>query len=703
MTIPRVMIDVERAGSEWKIRVDGAGDYMMGALTLPDGREVPQPAADTDAADLARLLDRVDRNTTQAGDVERYGRWLFDSLLAPAWAEIRARADVAATNGVELALHWPMEESVLHGLMWETMHDGDVALAGHTALLVAITRIVPVDLDEVPAALPRPPRMLLASGSALTDEVIRPGAMVMGLVRSLETAGMCTPRVGLHLTARELGDTCQQFRPDLVHLVAHGKRTDEGATVLLGQDRPTGGRADATQLRAALTSGGSPTMVVLSVCGSGAGRPGTGVLSLAQELVAGQIPVVVAMNGEVSEQACRLYTTKLFQAVRDGEPLIAAAARGRRAALIGTPSAAERLDWAMPAIFVARNVPPRLRLADPAAARRLGTIARDLELLTEPVFIGRTDILSRLDATFPVGDKPAAGFITIGREGAIASLGGTRLLREAGHRMIRLGHIPLLLGPFSQHAPGSLRDVVVEIFSKVVQFAEQTGFRLPPSRLLQLGTDGPWVADAEDALVAYADAIDALRRRPDPDLGTRVRSELRMDLYALAEAAARELGEPFGAHTTPVLLADELHRWEGAVRPLLALVTPTGLGTGAQPVPVLATASLLQRDGEAIKQFVQDKHNQPGYRYEALEALTDSEAALGFQWVLLRPWGERSAYVAPRTADAAAVAHSFRHLEGRPKAVKDNLYLLANLCTDSGLLEKIEDEKVYDDHAESYR
>jgi hypothetical protein len=118
---------------------------------------------------------------------------------------------------------------------------------------------------------------------------------------------------------------------------------------------------------------------------------------------------------------------------------------------------------------------------------------------------------------------------------------------------------------------------------------------------------------------------------------------------------------------------------------------------------VLATASLLQRDGEAIKQFVQDKHNQPGYRYEALEALSDPEAALGFQWVLLRPWGEHPAYVAPRTADTGTVASGFRHLKGHPKAVKDNLYLLAEISADHGLLEKIDDDKIYDDHAESYR
>ncbi|GIF00626.1 CHAT domain-containing protein [Paractinoplanes rishiriensis] len=705
MTLPRILVDVRGTGEDWSVSVhrdDEPLTYPMPGRRLPDGTLVPVPP-DADLPELAALLDRVGRNATDAEDVRRYGRLLFDCLLGPAWAAIRSRADVIAARGVELALRWPANQAALHPLMWEAMHDGVNHLAGHPDLLVAITRIVPVDVTEPPAELTRPPRMLLAAGSPLSDPVIRSGAMFVGLVRTLETFGMCAPRVDVNVTAQQLGEACEAFEPDLVHLVAHGQATGEGPTVHLGSGLTGGGQVDSKQLLAALTGGGRPAAVILSVCRSGAGHAATGALSLASELVAGQIPVVVAMTGEVSETACRLYTTKMLEAMREGAPLVAAAARGRRAALVGARSSMQRLDWAMPALFLAANVAPDTRLIDPDRARWIGKVAVGLEMLKEPVFIGRTAILGRIDRAFPPQARPTAGFLTVGREGPIAELGGTRLLREIGQRLLRRGHLPVLLGPFSQHAPSTLRDVVVEVVTKMIQYAEETGVRLPPSRLLGLHTASGWDALSNaDAADAYYTAIDALRRECDADLmPERTRSDLRTDLYALARSMAG-LGPPFGEHTTPVLLADELHRWEGVVRDLLKLVRPSGLGTADEPIPVIATASLLAGDGEAVKQFVQTGLRQPGYQFETLDELPGDEAALGFQWVLLRPWGEHPAFVVPDASKVDNLTKILRRLDGRPKHVDELLYQFAGVCTDVGVLEEVHDDKIYADHAESY-
>ncbi|GAA2333640.1 CHAT domain-containing protein [Dactylosporangium salmoneum] len=705
MILPRIVIDVRPDGPDWIVSVGCATpplEHRMPALELPGGRRLPAPAG-ADPAKVASMLERIDDNTTDAADVREYGCLLYEALLAPAWPAIQMRPDVVEARGVELALQWPASETALHSMLWEAMYDGNHPLAGHPRLLVAVTRLVPTDVAERPYELQRPARMLLACGAPLTDAIIRPGAMFVGLVRALETTGMCSPRVDLHVTAQHLADACREFRPDLVHLIAHGAAGGESGVVSLGSGRPGGGDVDGAQLLAALTDGGRPAAVILSACRSGSINPRTGALPLAAQLVGGGIPVVVAMTGDIAETACRLYTNKMLEALREGEPLVAAAARGRRAALIGEMSSLHRLDWAMPALFLARNVEPGARLIDPEQAHRLGDIARELELLMQPVFIGRNAFLSQIDAAFPPERRPGTGLVIVGRDGPIASLGGTRLLREIGHRLLRRGHLPILLGPFSQMAPTTLLQVICQITTKMAQFAEQTEVRLPASRLLGLRgtTDWPMPA-AEDEIEAYYTASYELSQRdPSAVVPDRTRSRLRSDLYALALAAA-DAGPPFGAHTTPVLLLDELHRWEGVVRQLLGLVRPSGLGTARLPIPVIATASLSAGDGEAVRQFISPRKNQPGYLYEELRALGSAEAALGFQWVLMRPWGEHPAYVAPTSTDHAMLAKTLLRLSGQPKAVNGDLYLLAGALSDLGLLEQVDDDKVYADFAERY-
>ncbi|CAO5236560.1 CHAT domain-containing protein [Frankia sp. AgKG'84/4] len=538
--------------------------------------ELPAPLASLcggDAEAVRGLLARVAGLDLRPGDAELYGRWLFECLLAPVWPAI-LRAAGGHGHGVELALRWPAGDRALDSLVWESMHDGAAPLLGHPRILVAVTRVVPA-ATPAPATIRRVPRVLFAAGSALDEAVIRPGAMFMGLVRAFEAEGLCVSRLLDRVTITELGEACARHAPDVVHLVAHGdvahgdvahgesdgdgwddakEHAARDRPVIRLVDKPAGARrndpptgsryVDAEALALALRGpAGMPAAVVLSACGSALPAPmggadasgGGGVAraagrSMAAELVERGVPIVVAMSGEVSEQASRMFARGFVRAVHEGASVVAASTAGRRAALLHGDPPSGYLDWAMPTLLLAENVPPDLRLVDPAPVARLRHVAESLDLRHAPMFIGHEAIHDTVEdlAGPAVGGGP--GLLAAVAERSISGLGGTRLLREIGLRLLRRGHLPLLVGPFGDGAaPQDVGAVVVQILAKMIAVASalrmdpfhrrrpafRRGLRHAPGARSELG---PGAGDRDDngPHMFGRPAGDPLRSTPDP-------------------------------------------------------------------------------------------------------------------------------------------------------------------------------------------
>jgi hypothetical protein len=143
-----VIIDVAPAPPGWIVTVSGVGiaeEFPLGSATVEaGGRELTVPWCDNaDLDELGKRLVRIENRDIRAGDVRKYGRWLFGCLLEPVWPAIRTLPGVVAARGVELALRWPPDQAPLHQLTWEAVGDDGGPLAGDRDLLVAITRLVP--------------------------------------------------------------------------------------------------------------------------------------------------------------------------------------------------------------------------------------------------------------------------------------------------------------------------------------------------------------------------------------------------------------------------------------------------------------------------------------------------------------------------------------------------------------------------------
>ncbi|MGI5289018.1 CHAT domain-containing protein [Nonomuraea polychroma] len=660
---------------------------------------------------LPRALIRVSGGTvsTPAGDrplgelphpnlpAREYGQALFAALLGPLWTELLDRPDVRQRRGIELALDLPVQ---LHQHMWEAMHDGERPLGANLGLLVAITRLVASE-SAPPAPVAGAPRVLFASGAELTDQVILPGSMFLGLLRECESDGLALARVADDLTTETLAQRCESFRPDLIHLVAHGTLDEDGDLLVeLSGTLITPHRL----VQAMLPGAHRPLAVVLSVCHTAGLSPA----SLAASLIEAGVPIVVAMDGEVAEPACRLFSKRMMRALLNGEAVAEAAAHGRRAALVGEPDPTDRNDWARPTVFTAAALPANFRPVDPAPARAVLHMARQLDLAQQPVYIGRRAIFEEVDALF-TGRRALLAACT---EGGFSRLGTTRLLREIGFRLLHAGHLPLLLAPHTEHtAPRSLRQAVGAVLKAMVTACERLGLDAPPLETVEAtppaGKPQPVVRQT------MRKAIGAFLEEDAPLAPDDVRELLALDMETFAARAASALGLPFGTHTRAVVLGEALHHWRGALgwiesEPpgLLDLLTPNGLGSAASPTPVIVTAALDQC--VPLRAFKSERSGMNAYRFEPLQALPDDEAALGYQWVLLHPWHPddryRKTWVAAPDHDRDALRLTFsKHLRGQPARVADTLYFVVELLADWNHFTAHDDEGAWRTYAEKHR
>ena len=173
-------------------------------------------------------------------------------------------------------------------------------------------------------------------------------------------------------------------------------------------------------------------------------------LPFAAGLVAGGVPVVIAMAGDISDTACRVFTRALTQAIGHGVPSADAVIRGRGAAFHARPDL-DSADWALPAVFLAERLPADIRLVDTAAIKAMRQRIFDLNLGWDPVFCGRGEFIDAMDRLLD-GSDPLNVLVAYTQDPA-KSYGGLRLLQELAARAVRAGCFPVLLGPYDQDPP----------------------------------------------------------------------------------------------------------------------------------------------------------------------------------------------------------------------------------------------------------
>ena len=619
---------------------------------LPGRRLLVAPAAGTIPGGAAALAATVDQGRATAEELVRYGSLLFEAAFGEqVWARLIAAAAARhrelGTPGlpyVELAIRAPATGDVaaVHALRWEALHDGTRAVAAQgTApgddgdVSVGIVRLVPFDSGPPAAAgevlIERIPRVLFAVGSPLTDPAVRPAAELMGIMQDLESDGSSIhPRILDSATLAALRAALGDFRPDVLHLIGHGARL--GGEQVAIQLRPEpGGSTPADEwvtpeqlLGAFGKARHTPRLVILSACQTASATDRVNAAPFAAQLVAGGVPVVIAMAGDIADTACRVFTRALTSALGQGR-LGTAVLRGRRAAFYQRPGFWST-DWVLPTVFLAEQLPEQARLVNAENPKIVRERVHKLGLAQAPVFYGRREFIDAMDRLLDGGDplNVLLGYTPDPNRG----FGGERLLRQLGARAVRMGVLPLLLGPFDQLPPTNRTRLAREI-RKGIQNVRVL-LALPPGPEVLRVTTTAADPDAEPfdlALAIHADLDDLVAALPGDDPVWR-----------------REAGQP-----QVVLLCHRVDGWLDALDDLLDMLGPTGLHPGKRPLPVVATGADIDPLNTARLRRWSGK---PWVKASPLDRfpVEADEDLLAYQWWLLNPPESKPVYAPRRSA-----------------------------------------------------
>ena len=510
---------------------------------------------------------------------------------------------------------------------------------------------------------------------------MRPGAEFMGIMRRLERGGgMIQPKILDEATLESLRRETQSFRPDIVHLIGHGRRgIDKQVQLgLRGESAKDDGFVTAQQFLGAIHGGDrTPAIVILSACKTAASQtdasPHVNAMPFAAQLVAGGIPIVVAMAGDIEDTACRVFTRALTSAIGNGVTLGKAVVSGRRAAFYDRVYYSA--DWIMPTVFVAEDDLMDIRLFNTRRAEAARTLIQKLGLShvqDKSVFCGREEFFPAMDRLLDgVFDAPYA--LVASTPGKDKHYGGTRLLRELGARAVRTGVLPILLGPYDPDPPTSLASLAEKLSIAIGDARAALGVGKATGRLDYI-RDGVRPPDLADAIRADLDqVVQAL----DPDDPVRTRPA---DLPQV------------------VLLCHRVDKWQAAFGGLLDMLGPRGLRGSGRRIPVVMTGAEI----DALE------NGRDGSRRIACSALfltfgrlatTDDRDLLAYQWWLLNPPDGTPAYALKRNA-SPVWREWFRHsLELDPVYPGARLYKTAEI--DNGYFISDSDEDLLARYVES--
>jgi hypothetical protein len=623
MSLGRVTVTAERTDSGWSVSVELPDARLRPTREIirTDGFPTPRPGsalatAAGDATAVRETLERFVLRDPSGEDVPVLGKYLFDALLGEDWSEI---VEAAGGDGIEIALRSDAHDHELNRLPWELIHGPDGFLVGDPGRAIGITRLVTgstAELDELPAAL----RVLFVIGTGRQDRSIRPGREYLMLVQRLEAQGVSfSSRVLVQATRLSLEDELRRWDPAVVHFICHGQfnlETGEARLALTSEEDPRQpDLVDAKQLVEIMRAPGRPLpqVVVLNACHSGEARATVRqqAVPMAAQLVADGIPMVVGMSGQVADRACRLFTRRFYEALLQGESVVAATAEGRRSGFTGA-DARRTVDWAFPTLFLSEGASPdvRIRQADKDLVARLHRLADSYRTVRNPrVFCDRFEIVEDayhqlLRVDLPGGKRVLGVRVAHSGVGG-AQFGKTRLLEELAARAAAEGFVPCLVSVRAgDEAPTALPWLGIALFDAMLTtrgLLVTEGFQVtttPASRILDVletyvdPEDRPSAAGNEED--AFYRRLNWLREPSGPLAGAAVDRKHLAGAVRADLAKLRDEVRVFVPNANVLVLVDEAHALDTAAVDFVEMLDRNGLGVAGAPVPVVFAFSTPQ-------------------------------------------------------------------------------------------------------------
>ena len=341
-------------------------------LALP-----PFPGGYRTFGDFQRHLLSLKPN--DPNDLEAIGSYLYNFLFGPEnkrnalydyWTGCLNQSQEVQVEGIRTVLQ--LDSPSLIGVPWELCNENGDYLAvniPHTLLRTAWTasgafKKEPVPLDCKTQA---PLRVLLIISHKEQDMAVKGPDEALSVDAALFK--LLPWMVDLHILIRptiaEVREWCESWEPHILHFVGHGGATAEGSPYLLLYES---GQTDATRIDQNafinLFKAKVPRLVVLNACRSGQVSnvdanmaAAQAIQSFSKRLIEKGVLAVIAMQADIEGADAVALMQMFYHKLAKGKAIDQAVtfARDHRFAQASL-SPNEKWDWALPALYLAKDI-----------------------------------------------------------------------------------------------------------------------------------------------------------------------------------------------------------------------------------------------------------------------------------------------------------------------------------------------------------
>jgi hypothetical protein len=354
---------------DFDLRILKAGSNYLVDARSPDGEEANRtfelPISPERLDELFRGLGHV-RKATRGGrspevrQAREVGRQLFETVFAGDIRDVfqRSLGRIEARGGdLRIRLRLAAEVPELLDLPWELLFDRGrncfLALERATTLV----RHLPVQQRIEPMRIAPPLRILVAISNpgqggyaaldveqewSNLDQALRPLAD-RGLVSLTRLDGATQDSMRQALKR----DTCH-----VLHFIGHGgyQPTEEAGFLVLEDGRGGVRPCSAARLTDLVREQPTLRLVVLNACEGGRSSRTDPFAGVAQSLVQGAMPAVVAMQFPVTDAAAVVFAGSFYGGLASGRPVDLALAEARRE--VNLRGEEGEIEWATPVLYM---------------------------------------------------------------------------------------------------------------------------------------------------------------------------------------------------------------------------------------------------------------------------------------------------------------------------------------------------------------
>jgi hypothetical protein len=341
--------------------------YVTNVLRSPAGEAqgtFRHPFASDELGELFRSLGHTRKatrgaETPEARNARQIGARLFDAVIAGRIRDVYQRS-VGSLSGRQSGLRIRLRLTgvpELVDLPWELLFDASrgrfILLEGQSTLV----RHLPVAEQVEPLRVTLPLQILVAISNPQAPgfpslDVEQEWANLQQALRPLVESGAVSLHLLKGVTQESLREALKNDACHILHFIGHGAYEAKSETGVLVLEDAAGGpaRVSAERLTTILRTCPSLRLVVLNACEGGRTSPTDPFAGVAQALVQGAIPAVVAMQFPITDDAAVVFAGEFYRGIANGHSVDLALAEAR--AEVNIRGAEGDIEWATPVLYM---------------------------------------------------------------------------------------------------------------------------------------------------------------------------------------------------------------------------------------------------------------------------------------------------------------------------------------------------------------